>query len=633
MKKGFFIILALVNFKAYSQEIKELDNVNITNAQTIQKNNTTGKNITIVDGKIFDKLAINSIDELLKYTPGIEVQQRGPAGSQADIIIRGGTFQQVLVLIDGVKLNDPITGHFSGYMPVTPSEIERIEIIKGPAAAMYGSEAVGGVINIITKTFFRFKKEKSKLITAGISTGEYGLMSTNLGLYKTNEKINYAVGLLSNDADGQLLRSKNRNTFHNKTFSGSMNMLLGKNWNAALQSSFDNRDFTAENYYTTFTSDTATEQVKTWWSHAKIKHSKNNKTDQIDFTFKKTNDYYLYNPVSIANENESNLSRFQYIHSKSNSNTLDYVYGLLLENKKIISNDRGNHSNNHAAAFASAVYHYKNLNINGGLRFVNDQNYGNEILPQLNLSYQLNQFTLRAGAGKAIRAADFTERFNNYNKALVKGGSIGNPNLMAEKSWSYEIGTDLIIKEIKINTTAFYRNQTALIDFVNTPYSEIPRNINLSPTGNFNYAKNIKTVNTRGIEIEANYSKVFNKSFKMSLSASMSIIDSKTSDSIPSYYILSHAKKIIQQTLILNYKNLQASFNSIYKERTTQSASKINAAIEKSYWLCNLKLQYGINKANVFVSVNNIGDVKYSDLLGSQMPGSWVTGGFLVNID
>ena len=113
----------------------------------------------------------------------------------------------------------------------------------------------------------------------------------------------------------------------------------------------------------------------------------------------------------------------------------------------------------------------------------------------------------------------------------------------------------------------------------------------------------------------------------------MSIIDSKTSDSIPSYYILSHAKKIIQQALILNYKNLQASFNSIYKERTTQSASKINAAIDKSYWLCNMKLQYGINKGNIFISINNIGDIKYSDLLGSQMPGSWLSGGFSVNID
>ena len=633
MKKGILLVVTFVYFKAFTQEIKELDNINITNAQTIQKNNTTGKNITIIDGIFFEKLSVNSIDDLLKYTPGIEVQQRGPAGSQADIIIRGGTFQQVIVLIDGVKLNDPITGHFSGYMPVTLSEIERIEIIKGPAAAMYGSEAVGGVINIITKTFLRFKKEKSKLITAGISTGEYGLMSTNLGFYKTNNNINYTIGILSNDADGQILRSQNRNYFHNQTFSGSMNIVLGKNWNAAVQSSYDNRDFAAENYYTTFTSDTAIEKVKTWWSHTKIKHSKNNKIDQFDFTFKKTNDYYLYNPVSIANENESNLSRFQYIHSKSNSNKLDYVYGLLLENKKIISNDRGNHSNNHAAGFASAVYHLKNLNINGGLRFVNDQNYGNEILPQLNISYQLKKLTLRAGAGKAIRAADFTERFNNHNKALVKGGSIGNPDLLAEKSWSYEIGSDLNLKEIKINTTAFYRNQTSLIDFVNTPYSEIPRNTNLSSTGTFNYAKNIKTVNTRGIEIEANYSKVFSKSFKMSLSASMSIIDSKTSDSIPSYYILSHAKKIIQQTLILNYKNLQASFNSIYKERTTQAASKINAAIDKSYWLCNMKLQYGINKANIFIAINNIGDVKYSDLLGSQMPGSWLSGGFSVNID
>jgi iron complex outermembrane receptor protein len=518
-------------------------------------------------------------------------------------------------------------------MPVTPSEIERIEIIKGPAAAMYGSEAVGGVINIITKTFFRFKKEKSKLITTGISTGEYGLTNTNLGLYKSNPKINYALGVLSNNADGQILRSQKRGYFYNHTFSGSANIPLGKNWLAGIQSSFDSRDFAAENYYTTFTSDTATEKVKTWWSHTKLKRTKNNKTDQIDFTYKKTNDFYLYNPASIANENESNLSRFQYIHTKSNPNKFDYVYGLLLENKKIISNDRGNHSNNHAAAFASAVYHYKNLNINGGLRLVNDQNYGNEILPQLNLSYQLNQITLRAGAGKAIRAADFTERFNNYNKALVKGGSVGNPDLMAEKSWSYEVGSDFNLKELKINTTAFYRNQTSLIDFVNTPYSEIPRNTNLSPTGTFNYAKNIKTVNTRGIEIEANYSKVIKKSFKISLSASMSIIDSKTSDSIPSYYILSHAKKIIQQTLILNYKNIQASFNSIYKERSTQAASKINATLEKSYWLCNLKMQYGINKANIFITINNIGDIKYSDLLGSQMPGSWLTGGFSVNID
>ncbi|HRF24346.1 MAG TPA: TonB-dependent receptor plug domain-containing protein, partial [Chitinophagaceae bacterium] len=90
-----------------------------------------------------------------RYLPGVEVQQRGPQGSQSDIVLRGGTFQQVLVIIDGIKLNDPLTGHFNSYIPINTDEIERIEILKGAASAIYGSEAVGGVINIITKTFYR----------------------------------------------------------------------------------------------------------------------------------------------------------------------------------------------------------------------------------------------------------------------------------------------------------------------------------------------------------------------------------------------------------------------------------------------------------------------------------------------
>jgi vitamin B12 transporter len=77
----------------------------------------------------------------------------GPMGTQSDFVLRGGTFQQVLVVLDGLRLNDPITGHFSSYVPITPGEIERIEVLKGASSAIYGSDAVGGVIHIITKTF------------------------------------------------------------------------------------------------------------------------------------------------------------------------------------------------------------------------------------------------------------------------------------------------------------------------------------------------------------------------------------------------------------------------------------------------------------------------------------------------
>src|ERR1044071_3542229 len=98
-------------------------------------------------------LPVHSLDELLRYLPGIEVQMRGPMGSQADIVLRGGTFQQVLVILDGLRLNDPNTGHFNSYIPIAPAEIDRIEILKGASYAIYGSEAVGGVISIFSKTF------------------------------------------------------------------------------------------------------------------------------------------------------------------------------------------------------------------------------------------------------------------------------------------------------------------------------------------------------------------------------------------------------------------------------------------------------------------------------------------------
>lgn len=135
----------------------QLENVIISATLSAQQQKESGRNIISIKGESFSKLPVHSVDDLLRYLPGIEVQQRGPQGSQSDIIIRGGTFQQVLVIIDGVKLNDPLTGHFSMYVPLHPSEIERVEILKGAASAIWGSEAVGGVVNIITKLLPKVK--------------------------------------------------------------------------------------------------------------------------------------------------------------------------------------------------------------------------------------------------------------------------------------------------------------------------------------------------------------------------------------------------------------------------------------------------------------------------------------------
>ena len=176
-----FCSALLSSVPAITQEKEiELDPVTITSSLSSVTSSKTGRNIIVIKGEEFLRLPVHSVDDLLRYVPGVEIQARGPMGAQSDIVLRGGTFQQVLVIVDGIRINDPLTGHFNSYIPIAPSEIERIEILKGASSAIYGSDAVGGVIHIITKSFASQTKEK-KQVTAQITGGEYGLINGNAG--------------------------------------------------------------------------------------------------------------------------------------------------------------------------------------------------------------------------------------------------------------------------------------------------------------------------------------------------------------------------------------------------------------------------------------------------------------------
>jgi iron complex outermembrane receptor protein len=265
------------------------------------------------------------------------------------------------------------------------------------------------------------------------------------------------------------------------------------------------------------------------------------------------------------------------------------------------------------------------------LRFLYDENYGFDYLPQLNIAFPLKHITFRGGVGKSIRGADFTERYNNYNKPLVKSGSIGNPDLVAEKSWSYELGFDAHFSNFKFNATGFYRKQNQLIDFVNTKSNFIAHNQNLIVDSTYAYAINVSSIITKGLEFEVKYNVELSSKTKLSLLSNLQFLHSTSSDSIPSYYILSHAKFLTQQTLILDMKHLNFSVTSLYKERTAQSPLGVSAATSPAYWLVNAKASYNYNLVNVFVSLNNIGDIQYSDLLGSKMPSKWLMSGINIH--
>lgn len=637
---GTTFFLLLTASLALAQEIS-LDPVTVTSSLVEKRASQTGRNIAVIKGEYFQQLPVHSIDDLLRYVPGVEIQARGPQGSQSDIVLRGGTFQQVLVILDGIRLNDPNTGHFNSYIPISPAEIERIEVLKGASSALYGSDAVGGVIHVISKTFaarLNGTEEGSGVrktqINGGIGAGEYGLFNANVGAFVQRDKLAVSGGFLSNNASGVQQRGI-KGYFHNNTASVSLNYAISQNWNLAIRSAYDHRDFAAQNFYTVLKSDTASEKVKMSWNQVRLGYQKNKTAFSIDGGYKSVQDTYLFNPRSIANSSKSKLWQGLATLQQGLTSTTNLIAGVNFQQRNIKSNDRGNHTLNQLAPFLSVVQNVgEHFTVTPSVRMDWRESIGTEVSPQINLSYKKSGWQLRASAGKTIRDADFTERFNNYAKTLVTGGSVGNPDLKAERSFSYEAGADWFLtggsaSQLKVSGTFFQRRQKDLIDYVTTPYAQMPRKDNLSPTGNFGLALNIAEVNTTGFELDIQSMNTISDNHKLLFNAGLTWLDSDNKSQIQSFYLSSHAKFLANFSVIYQVAGFSVSANGLYKKRAEREASAIEAAISKNYFLLNARAEYAFLKRQlaVFVQADNAFDKQYSDILGSVMPGRWLMGG------
>lgn len=623
------IFLAAVSF-AQAQEI-ELDPVTVTATLSQKRASETGRNITIIKGDRIQNLPVHSLDELLRYVPGVEIQMRGPMGSQSDIVLRGGTFQQVLVILDGMRLNDPNTGHFNSYIPIAPSEIERIEILKGASSAIHGADAVGGVIYIITKSFAAKQNQEKTRVSAGVSAGEYGFLNTDAGFFYSKNNLNIGGGILTNNAGGVQQRGT-KGFFHNTTASMSANYHLNSRWNIAYRTAYDKRDFSAQNFYTSSLSDTATEAVTSFWNQLRVAYHTEKQSLSLDAGFKWVKDNFTYNSLSASNKNISQVVQARLLYQNQLGSKTTLVSGMNYQQKIIRSNDRGNHSLYMASPFVSVSQQVApHFTVHPSVQLVLFEKIPAEFVPQVDLSYRINNWQIRGSAGKTIRDADFTERYNNYNKATIPNGQrVGYPGLKAERSFSYEAGADWFLQDkLKVSSTFFQRFHQRLIDYSNTAYSDMPRKENLSPGAVYALAKNVAEVNTSGVETDIQYLHTLNEEQQITASAGLVWLNSKSSDAAPSFYISSHARFLGNFSLIFRSHHFTASINGLYKKRQEQSASSINAIITPDYFIMNAKLEYAFFRKTLsaFVQADNIFDKQYSDLLGTPMPGRWLMGG------
>lgn len=648
MKKRISILtLILIGYgtSIWAQFSSDLDTFTVQKDRIPLQLAETGRNISILQNEEVVQMAYTSLDDLLQYIPGIEVQSRNAFGAQGDITMRGATFSQVLVLVDGMRLNDPLTAHFNSYIPVAPAEIARIEVLRGAAAAMYGADAVGGVINIITKGFDP-TAQKGNEVSGAINFGENRLVNAQQGFALKKGRSYFGGGFSMNQSDGQQVAEQvldnttleaYQNYFDIKTMGLSFAQQLDHGWSLQARTSYDDRDFSARYFYTSSIADKSIEQTQTWWNQLRVAKIGQGSSTDLNLVYKFNTDRFVFSPdFPSTNQHQTQLWNLNVNHLQQISSDLTLKAGLQLDNRNIESNDRGNHDDLHAGLYLMGVVQPDaHWNITGSLRLDYDENYDLEFTPQVNFSYVLPQVTLRASAGKSIRAANYTERFVSFNlENLTPGRNLGNPDLAAERSWSEELGFDLrLTDQWQLRATGFLRQSDNLIDYVSTNEADIPNNQNLQADADYFFAQNISAVQTNGVELESWYRKSLGERAWVLWTVGYTYLNTTNEEEIVSTYISSHARHLLNTNFTLQQKHWEWSINGLYKKRDPRAASSINAALADEYMVWNTRVAYRINQELAFnVMVHNLFDVDYADILGAKMPNRWIMAGLKFNL-
>lgn len=625
-----------------AQNPHSIDTIKVSTAQVPLKIRETGRNITILTAEQIQKIPATSLDEILQTVPGLEVQSRGGFGVQADISLRGSTFTQVLMLLDGMKLNDPLTAHFNGYMPVTPGEIERIEILRGPAAAMYGPDAVGGVINIITKTFLNQKEGVHQ--SGSLNYGQHKLVMGQQGFSIKKGAMSIGGGVSINQSEGEFIEPKALDStiildsynsyFDLKTIGASFGYDFSNGIKVRARTAYDFRDFGARYFYTTNPFDKSTETVANWWNQFQVSKFGNRSSTDFNVAYKYNTDEFVFSPdFPSTNNHTSQFLNFTLNHLHKVNTSLTLKAGAQVDQRQVESNDRGDHEDLHYGVYAMGVYQWKVINVTGSLRGDYDDNYGFEITPQINYSMVMPKYLLRMAIGRSIRAADYTERYVSNNlQNLTSGRSLGNPDLKAERASTLEAGIDFYpTKKWQLKATVFSRISDNLIDYVSTNQREIG---SISEIGSlvdsvdYFFAKNITAVDTDGFEIESWFKTSINEKTNLQWSLGYTFLQTSNDEDIVSVYISSHAKHLFNTQLLFNTGRFDFAINGLYKQRNGRIASAIASELTDSYMLWNTRIGFRLTEAfGLNFQVQNLFDEEYQNILGAKMPNRWLMGG------
>ena len=545
--------------------------------------------VDVLERADIELLPVSSLADALEWVSGLDVRQRGSGGTQVDLGIRGAGYEQTLILVDGVRLNDPQSGHHNFDIPLLLEDIERIEIVRGPGAAQYGPNGNAGVINLVTR-----KQAQDRQAGIRLEGGSKDYARAALGLAKNNGNWHHFFSAAQQESDTYIKGAD----LDYETQQGNLRIVHSNDSHTTVASyGYMDKAFGAQGFYAGAGSRANENTIQ---RHAYLTHEQRFSPDvraDAAINWRQHDDefYYLDYAPSVHQTNAWQ-GRLRY-HFRD---IISAGYEYNQEDIDSTSISGGHHEREYSSVFSYGQYDFGLLQIAASLSYLNYDGGDSYTLPVIGFTVPLGLQQLYLNAGQSVRVPTMNDLYLN------QAANQGNPDVKAEQTDSAEVGARLNLAGLLTRIAFFRRETTDAIDYTRTTAEQL--------AGSAYIARNIDSIDTRGYDLEVDATGLLAESGlqKASLSYTRLIQDFSNQYAEARY---SQSQLEHQAILSLAYELLPGlSATSLYKYEVRYD--------QAGYRLWDLGLKQTFDQWHWALAATNVLDADYIDSGYIEAPGT-----------
>jgi outer membrane cobalamin receptor len=548
-------------------------------------------------------IATDSVVDLLRTDPSLNVQARGAEGVQADLAIRGTTFEQSLVLVNGFRVNDPETGHLNLDIPVPLDAISRVDILHGSGSTFYGSDAIGGAVNLLTSAP---APGLSLIVRSG--AGNYGSLENHV-------RASYTAGPFAEQITAS--RDQSNGFIYDRDYAS--NAVTSESWLKTNPGTTDillaasDRPYGANLFYGPYN---AWERTKAWLGG--IQQQLGTRSAASFAYLKHTDEFVLFrdNPTYYENNHTTTSYEGALRRADELGRNSTLAYGLEAAGDSIhsfnffegaLSNALGIHARNQGAGYANlSLRSLRRFSLSLGAREEVLSSQGSVFSPSVAAAFTLTKtIRLRASVGHGFRQPTYVDLY--YSDPTT----IGNPTLKPESSWSFEGGADWTPANGWLTLTAagFRLNETNAIDYA----KPLPLT-----TGEQWRAVNVPTLDITGAEASARIRLTSRQQLQLSYTANHS-------GNLPANYLSEYAFNYAAQNAIFAYTG---SFGQVTAHTQVNIVQKTT---QTAYPLWDIDIARNTGAVRPYLRLLNLSNTGYQEIPQVPMQGRTIMGGMQLN--